>query len=228
MTTITLLKRSLIHGRTGILIIFLLLLNVNGIKVHATDTSPGSYKLRRGDILEINVMQNPEFSVRGALVLPDGNIQYPGLGSIRAAGLTIDEFTLLITDITRQYIVDPMVTVFIQSLPNHVVNIIGYVSRPGQVTIFEPLDLMTVLSKAGGITNVKKCRVITIIRANQEIEVIRVNDLFNTKSKATQLPILYVGDTVYVMEPNTFNWSRLSFFTSLGQIAVYLTYMLRR
>ena len=183
--------------------------------------------LKRGDVLEINVMQNPEFSVSGILILPDGNIQYPGLGSIRAAGLSIDEFSDTITSITRKYVVDPIVTVFIRALPNQTINVIGYVSRPGQVMLFEPTDLITVLSKVGGISNIRKCKKITIIRSDQTIETIRVEDVFRKDGKPAVNPLLRVGDTVYVIEPNEFNWSRLSFFTSLAQIAVYLIYILR-
>lgn len=188
---------------------------------------PGSYTLQRGDVLEITVMQNPEFSVSGIIVLPDGNIQYPGLGSIQAAGLTIDEFSSLITTITRKYVVDPIVTVFIRSLPNQTMNIVGYVARPGQIVLFEPVDLITALSKAGGITNVIKCKYITIIRKNQKQERIRVKDVFPGNAKSKSIPLLYVGDTVYVHEPDDFNWSRLSFFVQLAHITVYLIYMLR-
>jgi len=192
------------------------------------DTVPGSYVLRRGDLMEITVMQNPEFTVSGVLIMPDGNIQYPGLGSIRAAGLTIDEFTQLITTITQKYIVDPIVTVFVRSLPNQVMNVIGYVSRPGQITIFEPLDLITVLSKAGGIVNIEKCKTITIIRANQQTEVIKTRDLFSRHANKRIVPMLHVGDTVYVVEPESVNWSRLSFIVSLTQMFVYLVYIFQR
>ncbi len=190
-------------------------------------SAEGGYMLKRGDVLEINVMQNPEFSVSGILILPDGNIQYPGLGSIRAAGLSIDEFSDTITSITRKYVVDPIVTVFIRALPNQTINVIGYVSRPGQVMLFEPTDLITVLSKVGGISSIRKCKKITIIRSDQTIETIRVEDVFRKDGKPAVNPLLRVGDTVYVIEPNEFNWSRLSFFISLAQIAVYLIYILR-
>jgi polysaccharide biosynthesis/export protein len=176
------------------------------------------YVLRRGDVIDILVMEHPEFSVPAATVLPDGTIQFPGIGSIPAAGLTIRKFTDNMNKNVERYVVNPIVTIFMKTLPNQVVNVVGYVTRPGQVSIFEPLDLITVLSKAGGITNVKKCKYITIIRADQSFQVINAKDLFNLKSKPLIIPKLYVGDTVYVVEPKDFNWSKLTFFTSLGYI----------
>lgn len=185
-----------------------------------------SYVLQRGDVLEITVMEHPEFSISGALVMPDGCIQFPGLGTIQAAGMSIKDFTELMNTNVGKYVVNPILTVFIRLLPSQVVNVVGYVNRPGQITIFEATDLITVLSKAGGIKDIRKCRKITIIRANQTFEVINVNKLFNSK-KVQKFPKLNVGDTVYVIEPNTFNWSKLSFFTTLGYLTLQIINLLR-
>ena len=182
------------------------------------DLTTQSYVLRRGDVIDVLVMEHPEFSVPGATVLPDGTIQFPGIGSIPAAGLTIRKFTENMNKNVERYVVNPIVTIFMRTLPTQVVNVVGYVTRPGQVPIYEPLDLITVLSKAGGITNIKKCKYITIIRADQSFQVINAKDLFNLKSKPLSIPKLNVGDTVYVVEPKEFNWSKLTFFTSLGYI----------
>ena len=47
-----------------------------------------AYKIQRGDRLTIQVMDHSEFNVNNIVVLPDGYIQYPALGSIEVAGLT--------------------------------------------------------------------------------------------------------------------------------------------
>ena len=185
-----------------------------------------SYVLKRGDMLEITVMEHPEFSISGALVMPDGCIQFPGLGTIQAAGMSIKDFTELMNTNVGKYVVNPILTVFIRLLPSQVVNVVGYVNRPGQITIFEATDLITVLSKAGGIKDIRKCRKITIIRANQTFEVINVNKLFNAR-KVQNYPKLNVGDTVYVIEPNEFNWSKLTFFTTLGYLTIQIINLLR-
>lgn len=179
-----------------------------------------SYVLRRGDVIDILVMEHPEFSVPNSVVLPDGTVQFPGLGGIPAAGLSIKDFTRVMNTKVEKYVVNPIVSIFVKSLPTQTVNVVGYVTRPGQVAVFEPVDLITLLSRAGGITNIKKCKYITIVRADQSFQVVKVKELFNMKSKPQIIPKLNVGDTVYVVEPKEFNWSKLTFFTSLGYIVV--------
>ena len=185
-----------------------------------------SYMLCRGDVIDILVMEHPEFSVANTVVLPDGTVQFPGLGSIPAAGLTIKEFTAIMNKNVEKYVVNPIVSIFMKSLPTQMVNVVGYVTRPGQVPIFEPVDLVTLLSRAGGIVNIKKCKYITIVRADQSFQVIKVKDLFNMKSTPQVIPKLNVGDTVYVVEPKDFNWSKLTFFTSLGYIVISIISLL--
>jgi len=190
------------------------------------DTTDLGYTLKRGDIIDILVMEHPEFSVPNSVVLPDGTVQFPGLGGIPAAGLTMKEFTAVMNKNMERYVVNPIVSIFIKSLPNQMVNVVGYVTHPGQVPIFEPTDLITLLSRAGGITNIKKCKYITIVRLDQSFQVIKVKDLFNLKSKPQVIPKLNVGDTVYVVEPKDFNWSKLTFFTSLGYIVISIISLL--
>jgi hypothetical protein len=74
---------------------------------------------------------------------------------------------------------------------------------------------------------VKQCKTITIIRANQTFEVIKVKDLFSNASNDSKTKILNIGDTLYVVEPNQVNWSQLSFFTTLGWIVVSVLSLLK-
>ena len=211
-----------------------IILSCCSLMMFAQEVEPAasdSYKLRKGDVVEIMVMEHPEFSIHNILILPDGKVQYPGLGSIQAAGLTVDEFTKVLNSVIEKYVVNPIVSVFVRNISNSVINVMGYVTRPGQVMLFEATDLVTVLSKAGGIKNVKKCKHITIIRADQSIEVLKVKDVFQTVRKnkrnnqQLELPVLNVGDSVYVVEPKEFNWARLTFFVSLAHVIAYIIFI---
>jgi len=211
----------------GLVTIFSAVIYGQTDSLHKVDTTKQSYTLKRGDIIDILVMEHPEFSVPNSVVLPDGAVQFPGLGSIPAAGLTMKEFTAIMNKNMERYVVNPIVSIFIKSLPTQMVNVVGFVNRPGQVPIFEPTDLITLLSRAGGITNIKRCKYITIVRLDQSFEVIKVKDLFNLKSKPEIIPKLNVGDTIYVVEPKEFNWAKLTFFTSLGYIIISLITLLK-
>ena len=214
--------KSEIIMKTGIFLLFILF-SSNLMYGQADST----YIIKRGDVLEINVMEHPEFSITGIIVMPDGYVQFPGLGSIPAAGMSVKEFTKLMHSNVEKYVVNPLLTVFVRLMPSQVVNVVGFVTRPGQIQIYEPIDLVTALSKAGGVKNVKKCRWITIIRADQSFEKISAKKLFS-KNANVQVPKLNVGDTVYVIEPNEFNWSKLSFFTTLTYVALQILVFLEK
>jgi len=187
--------------------------------INAQDTD---YIIKKGDVLSIAVMGHPEFSLERVIVLPDGFVQFPGLGSVQASGMTVKSFTKLVSDNVGKFVLNPIVTVFISNLPSQIVNVIGYVNRPGQIPIFEKISVMDAISRAGGIKFIKKAKKIIVIRADQSYEEIAVTDIFNKDPKKRIVKLLDIGDTVYVVEPKEINWSQLSFFTTLGYVIVSL------
>ena len=124
-------------------------------------TSPGevreNLKLKTGDIVSINVFG--EASLTGAFAVgPDGEIVFPLLGGIPAAGSTAIEVgnrikTLLETDYIRSAQVSVAIAEEAKLAPN-TVTVIGQVMRPGQVAFEKdtPMDLFTAISTAGGLT----------------------------------------------------------------------------
>ncbi len=186
----------------------------------------GCYVINRGDVLDIVVMEHPEFSLSGITVLPDGYIQYPGIGSIKAAGMSSEELTASVQKNVEKYVVNPVVSIYIRKIQNQMLNVLGYVNKPGQFQIFEGVDLLSALSMAGGIKNIKKGKQIVIVRADQSMVELQLKDYMNPKHRVKELPILYAGDTVYVKEPVEINWSKFSFFsTMLMAIATILNIM---
>lgn len=203
-----------------IISVFVMLLFCSHVKAQETDDN---YVIKKGDMLIIAVMGHPEFSLENIIVLPDGYVQFPGLGSIQASGMSVKAFTKLVTESVGKYVLNPVVTVFISALPNQIINVVGYVNRPGNLPIFEPISLTEALSKCGGIKSVRKCKEIMIMRGDSVYEKIRVKDLFSDDpSIRSQIKKIYVGDTVYVVEPREINWSQLSFFTTLGYLVISL------
>jgi polysaccharide export outer membrane protein len=132
--------------------------------------------------------------------------------------MTVKSFTKLVSDNVGKYVLNPIVTVFISELPSQIVNVIGFVNKPGQVPVFEKISIMDAISRAGGIKFIKKCKKIIIIRADQSYEEVLVKDIYSDDVTKRKFKLLDIGDTVYVVEPNELNWSKLSFFTSLGYI----------
>jgi len=115
-------------------------------------------KLKTGDIISINVFG--EASLTGAFTVgPGGEVVFPLLGSIPAAGITAVEVgekikALLEADYIRSAQVAVAITEEAKLAPN-TVTVIGQVMRPGQVAFEKdtPMDLFTAISTAGGITD---------------------------------------------------------------------------
>jgi hypothetical protein len=79
------------------------------------------YLLRAGDQLNIVVTQQQDLGNSSAnqtpfTVRPDGNVSFPLVGEIHAEGMTVSEFTNVLTYGLSRYIVDPDVAVNITKL----------------------------------------------------------------------------------------------------------------
>lgn len=190
------------------------------ISVKAQNIYTDSYEIRKGDVIDVVVMEHPEFSLTGTIVLPDGFIQYPALGSIKAAGMTSQMLTDTLQKALDRYVVNPMVTIFIRKLQNQMLNVFGYVNEPGQYQIFEGIDLLSAISKAGGIKRLRKAKIVYIIRANMTTEEVRIKDYIGVNSAKEDIPIVYAGDTVFVKEPREWNWAIISAATSALTLVV--------
>ena len=140
------------------ILILTILLNAQEITI---TKEAGEYILKRGDRLSIEVMDHPEFT-KQARILPDGTIEYPILGNMLVDGLSPKQLGDVIKHNLETYVPIPIVTVYVTEIYGESINIIGYVNKPGTYQIYEPLDIPTALSKAGGIQNIRKVKYIKI------------------------------------------------------------------
>lgn len=191
-------------------------------------TITDSYQIRKGDVIDVMVMEHPEFSLSGTIVLPDGFIQYPALGSIQAAGMTSQMLTDTLQKALELYVVNPMVTIFIRKLENQNINVFGYVNKPGQYQVFEGIDLLSAISKAGGIKRMRRAKTVYIIHANFTTEEVNIRDFIGADSATlAKVPTVYAGETVFVKEPREWNWAIVSAVaSSLSLIVTILNLVL--
>jgi polysaccharide export outer membrane protein len=136
------------------------------------------YSIQPGDILEVSVW-NEESLLRQVLVRPDGGLSFPLVGDVQAAGKSVADLQILITEKLTKYIPDPVVTVAIQKLDGNKVYVIGKVARPGEFVANRYMDVVQALSMAGGMTP---------YAADNKIKVLR-----RENGKLTAIPFRY-GD----------------------------------
>lgn len=139
--------------------------------------------------------------VLGYLVDPEGNIDFPLLGAIRAEGCTRTELTGIIKEklIASGLLKDPIVT--IQFL-NFRVSVLGEVSRPGSFVVNDGrVTLLEALSMAGDMTIYGQRDKVAVIREENGMRTVARLDLRSGEIFDSPFFYLQQNDVVYV-EPN--------------------------
>ena len=121
------------------------------------------YLINPGDILEISVW-NEDTLKREVRVLPDGSIGFPLTGTISAAGRSVDALKKELTEKLTEYIAEPVVNIAVKSTEGNAVYVTGQIKNPGKFIMTEPMNVMQVLSLAGGLTAFAASDDIVILR----------------------------------------------------------------
>jgi polysaccharide biosynthesis/export protein len=90
-----------------------------------------TYSLGVDDVVTIVVRNQPDFSGR-FVVDPEGHIQYPFVGDIKATGLTKTELKMEIEDRLKRYVRYPEIAVMISEYRSKSIYVLGQVGRPGK------------------------------------------------------------------------------------------------
>ena len=165
-----------------------------------------------------NVSQLPTFIVNN-----DGDINYPVLGKIHAAGLSLDEFTKVMEDKISRYVVNPVVNI---KNTNYKVTVLGQVNKPGTYTIPDgQATLLSALGMAGDLTIYGERQNIRVLRnvdgkiSNETIDISKA-DFINSPYyylKQNDVIVVDANKTVQrssILDPNT------SIYISVASIIV--------
>ncbi len=109
------------------------------------------YTIRAGDVLQISVWKEEQLD-QEVLVLTDGTINFPLIGSVAAEGFTPEELQMSIKEKLVKLVPDASVTVAVKAALGHTVSVIGQVTKPGELLMGHGLTVMQALSQAGGLT----------------------------------------------------------------------------
>lgn len=134
------------------------------------------------------------------VVNSEGFINFPVLGKIHVAGMTLEGLQEYLTEKISEKVIDPIVTV---ELTNFHVNVLGEVNRPGHYIInSERFSVLDALAQAGDLTAYGERKNVMIIREEDGKRVAHRINLNN--AEALESPYFYLrqNDVVYV-EPNS-------------------------
>jgi polysaccharide export outer membrane protein len=182
-------------------------------------TAQGQYKIQPGDTLSIEVLEDSALN-RNALVLPDGTVSVPLVGSIPAAGKSLSDVqAAIIEGMAPNFASKPNVFVTVSSLNTGTkstgrsgssinVYIMGAVNSPGKVKVSSGTSLLQFLAEAGGLTKFAATKRIQLRRTDRKTGTTSVFG-FNYKaiengSADVSSIILKKGDVIVVPERRLF------------------------
>jgi polysaccharide export outer membrane protein len=157
-------------------------------------------RIRKGDILEINVYQHPDLS-KSVIVQASGFVDYPLVSNIPVDGLTLDELRSLLNVQIAKYIGEnPIITVwFAQTLLIHV-TVLGQVTKPGEYAVPKNATIQGAIAQAGGLTPRAELDSLWIIRKlthGEDTISVNLARFFQT-ADLRLLPGLEEGDVIFV------------------------------
>lgn len=110
-----------------------------------------TYVLGPDDQVTIHVVESDEINGKMYRVDEKGNLDLPMIGSLRAAGLTVNQVETQVADKLRRYIREPQVTVLLTEMRSQPVSVLGAVNMPGVHQLQGHKTLIEMLSMAGGL-----------------------------------------------------------------------------
>lgn len=158
------------------------------------------YHITRGDLLSVNVFQEPDLSSGNLRVDSGGYIAMPLIGQISAADKTGPE---LAADITRRlgsrYLVSPKVTVNVVQAQAPKVIVEGSVTNPGVYDIRSgETTLLEAIALASGPTRVAHMSQVVIFRQVKGERMGAVFDVNAIRRGDAPDPLIMADDTVVI------------------------------
>jgi polysaccharide export outer membrane protein len=120
-----------------------------------------------GDVLNINVWKEPTLS--GTVkVRPDGFVTLPLVNEIQVVGMTTAQLRKVLETRYKEFIVDPSVTVRLETIASSEVFLLGQITRPGAFPLSGNETLLQILARAGGLTVFADRANIRVVRRNRD------------------------------------------------------------
>jgi polysaccharide export outer membrane protein len=158
------------------------------------------YVIGAEDVLQVSVWMHPELE-RSVTVDANGNITFPPVGDLKAAGQTPVQLGARLGDRLSSYLRQTAtVTVTVTQFLSQSVFVSGAVATPGRYGFERLPGLLDVINRAGGATAGADLSRVQVIRREGDLRRPQTVDLARALREGTEagLPPLRPGDTVVV------------------------------
>lgn len=166
-----------------------------------------TYHLYPRDLVRVTVFNEPDMNVERRLDAA-GAVTLPMLGELKIGGLTVMEAQKKIVEayVSQEIYINPEVAISIIEYQPREVSVLGQVKDPGKIKFpneGDALEIVDVISKAGGITRIGKSDSVRVTRKNgdgtEETFTVNVERMFDGRGGAKSFVVL-PGDVIFVPE----------------------------
>lgn len=160
---------------------------------------PQAYRIGPGDLISVQVFQEPDLSNDKLQVDDVGRIQLPLAGDILAAGLTGPELSVVIAErLGRDYIRHPQVVVSVVATREQTVAVEGEVKMPGVYKVTPSDTLLSAVARAQSPTNVARLDEVIVFRTVNGRRLGARFDLREIRAGRAPDPQVLGGDVIVV------------------------------
>ncbi len=184
-------------------LIALFLLLTPPLAAQSSPTPDKGYILGAGDLIEVSVLGQPEFTTR-AKVRADGSVALPFLNAVPVAGETPLTLATALTQrlVKGGYYMRPVVSIEIAGYASRYVVVLGEVGVPGLVPIDRPYHLSEIIARSGGLRETGADYV--VLRREGATEAKFRYDRLGSGNTDDD-PLVSAGDKIFVPPAPTFS-----------------------
>lgn len=165
-----------------------------------------TYRLTKYDVIDIQIIGLPEGAgMSDVMIGPDGYAQLPYVGSVKLAGLSLDEAKEVLVERIGKYLRFPDMSLIMKAYGPRKVYVMGEVGTPGiHELAADNLNAYAALSSAGGIKRRGRSTQVQVLRVVGDTMYYKTLNIKNyiKKHDLTQNVVLQDGDIVYVPRSN--------------------------
>lgn len=174
------------------------------------------YTLQPGDTIAVEVLEDPSLN-RSVLVLPDGNINFPFAGALRAEGRTVVQIqSSIAAALEPNFASRPTVFASLTGVPpsnalhgsdSITVYFLGEVNTQGPAILDSGTTLLQALAQSGGLTNFAAKKRLQLRRLDTSGQEVIYTFDYNAISKGAQVTgttVVADGDVILVPQRGLF------------------------
>jgi polysaccharide export outer membrane protein len=139
----------------------------DNLRPPSESSSPASYILQPGDVLDFKFFYTPELNQQAA-IRPDGKITLQLVNETQAAGLTPDQLTKTLQQLYDKHLAKPELSIVVRSFSSEKAFVDGEVGKPGVIDLVNRMTVMQAIAQAGGLRDTARSHEVMLIRRSAD------------------------------------------------------------